>query len=102
MSSVYTYNLVETCSIHNIGLLWVREKKALLHSVTQTTFTMLHTIILHHNRMRSVSQIGLLNQNATPQTTSTLQQSNSNVMELPVVDNTVLYSMCEESVQEKN
>ena len=63
---------------------------------------MLHTIILHHNRMRSVSQIGLLNQNATPHTTSTLQQSNSNVMELPVVDNTVLYSMCEESVQEKN
>ena len=38
---------------------------------------------------------------ATPQTTSTLQQSNSNVMGLPVVDNTVLYSMCEESVQEK-
>ena len=39
---------------------------------------------------------------ATPHTTSTLQQqSNSNVMGLPVVDNTVLYSMCEESVQEK-
>ena len=39
---------------------------------------------------------------ATPHTTSTLQQqSNSNVMELPVVDNTVLYSMCEEDVQEK-
>ena len=38
---------------------------------------------------------------ATPHTTSTLQQqSNSNVMGLPVVDNTVLYSMCEESVQE--
>ena len=39
---------------------------------------------------------------ATPHTTSTLQQqSNSNVMGLPVVDNTVLYSMCEEGVQEK-
>ena len=39
---------------------------------------------------------------ATPHTTSTLQQqSSSNVMGLPVVDNTVLYSMCEESVQEK-
>ena len=38
---------------------------------------------------------------ATPHTTNTPQQSNSNVMGLPVVDNTVLYSMCEESVQEK-
>ena len=37
---------------------------------------------------------------ATPHTTSTLQQSNSNVMGLPVVDNTILYSMCEEGVQE--
>ena len=37
---------------------------------------------------------------ATPHTTSTPQQSNSNVMGLPVVDNTVLYSMCED-VQEK-